>query len=631
VEAPGSKGGWDERHLAAIVESSNDAIIGKLLDGTITSWNPAAERLYGYTPEQAVGQPVAMLEPEDRRGEVAGFLERLARGERIASYETVRLHKNGSRVDVVLTIAPIYDLDGSIEGSATIAHDLRERRLVEEELRRSRESYRDLFRGHPAPMWVFEPDSLRFLAVNDAAIQVYGYSREEFLAMTIADIRPAGDVVALADALADAGRGHVELSVWRHRKKDGSLIDVAISSDTIRFNDQQARVVLARDVTEQRRLEEQLRQTQKMEAIGRLAGGISHDFNNLLLVIRGYAQSLLETLDSDELEAVRQIDVAAERAAGLTHQLLAFSRQQVMKLEVADPNVVVLDTLRLLHRTIGDEVEVETDLETGVSSIMVDRSQLTQAVLNLAINARDAMPDGGRLHIHTAEVSLDDSHMARREEITPGRYVLLQITDSGTGMDEETQRHAFDPFYTTKGDGTGLGLATVYGIVKQSGGHIWFYSEVGAGTSFKLYFPVAERAARPRQVEVPAENLGGHETILVVEDADIVRELVKTMLEDYGYEVLTAASGGEALAVAARLNGKFDLVITDVVMRGMNGRELVEALAVRYPALKLLYTSGYPADTIVRHGIADARAAFIEKPYLPQELARKVREVLDGP
>jgi signal transduction histidine kinase len=434
--------------------------------------------------------------------------------------------------------------------------------------------------------------------------------------------------------LERVGRGErVEHYRTERLRKDGTTINVSLSISPIKNASGEVfgASTIARDVTEQLRLEEQLRQTQKMEAIGSLSGGIAHDFNNLLLVIRGYSGNLLEQLDDEALkENVKQIDNAAQRAAEFTRQLLAFSRQQVLRPEITDLNEVVAETLTLLRHTI-EEVEVESILEEGVQPILIDRGQITQAILNLAINARDAMSDiGGTLSIRTTTAELDEGYAATHTGVEPGLYSVLQITDSGKGMDEETQARAFDPFFTTKEIGTGLGLATVYGLVKQSGGHIWLYSELGIGTTFKLYFPVAENKllAEPRRSE-PAGALGGLETILLVEDTDIVREFVATTLESYGYTVLSAAGGPEAIAIAEQQDGGIDLLMTDVVMPRMNGRELAERLSATRTSLRVLYTSGYPSDTILRNGIADARAVFIEKPYLPADLARKVREILD--
>jgi PAS domain S-box-containing protein len=616
------------RDLAAIVASSHLPIFGKSLDGTITSWNDAATHLYGYTESEAMGCPVEMLVPEDRRGEAASLRARVHAGDLVDGYETVRVRKDGASVDVSLTISPIHDETGAIVGTSTISRDIGERLRAEEALRRSEESYRELFERHPVPMWLFDPDSLRFLEVNEAALRTYGYSREEFLAMTIDEIRPVEDREALRQSLGPLPS--VGPEVWRHRRKDGTMFDVAITASVLDFDGRPARLILAQDVTESRRLEDQLRQAQKMEAVGRLTGGIAHDFNNLLLVIRGYSSILLAQLTEQSLrDSAQQIDDAAKRAGEFTRQLLAFSRQQVLQPEVTSLNSVVEETLRLLERTLGADIEVQTDLDPEAPAVLADRSQLTQAMLNLAINARDAMPEGGRLTIKTGGIELDEAYVATHEGVTSGLFALLQITDSGVGMDEETQRRAFDPFYTTKEDGTGLGLASVYGLVNQSGGHIWLYSEPGLGTTFKIYLPVASATVTADAPDADVTSLEGDETILLVEDTAMVRELVTATLERYGYSVLAAANGQEALDLVERTGADISLLLTDVVMPGMNGRELAETLLETRPQLGVLFTSGYPSDTVVRRGIADASAAFIEKPYLPDELAAKVREVLD--
>jgi two-component system, cell cycle sensor histidine kinase and response regulator CckA len=383
------------------------------------------------------------------------------------------------------------------------------------------------------------------------------------------------------------------------------------------------------DLRALRENEEALRQAQKMEAIGSLAAGIAHDFNNLLLVIRGYSAILLKSLDDDKLRGnVLQIDSAAQRAADFTRQLLAFSRQQVLQPELIDPNEVVKETIELVGRMLGEDIELDCELEPQPDSILVDRGQLGQVMLNLIVNARDAMEEGGRLAVLTSNVELDKAYASDHLGVVPGRYVLLQVTDSGPGMDEVTRSRAFDPFFTTKEGGTGLGLATVHGIVKQSGGHIWLYSEPGMGTTFKVYFPIAGESVVSAPPPSEVGSLDGSETILLVEDAELVRGLVSEALESFGYTVLLAASGSEAIALAEHHQGTIDLVLTDVVMPHMNGRELAERLLAEQPGLRVLYTSGYPADTIIRHGIEEARAAFIEKPYVPDELARKVRQVL---
>ncbi len=377
----------------------------------------------------------------------------------------------------------------------------------------------------------------------------------------------------------------------------------------------------------------ELRQAQKMEAVGRLAGGIAHDFNNLLSVIRGYSSLVLPKLaDDDTRRAVERIDQAAARAAELTGQLLAFSRQQVLQPEISSLNDVIEETLTLLERLLGEDILLESRLDPELAPILVDRSQVTQVILNLAVNAREAMAEGGTLAIQTDNSELDAAYALQHPDVSPGSYVRLQITDSGPGMDEETRNQVFEPFFTTKAQGTGLGLSTVYGIVKQSGGHIWLYSEPGLGTTFKVYFPTTSAPAQANEPPAQVDSLQGDETILLVEDADMLRPLVADVLESYGYRILTATDGIEALELARKEETpEIDLLLTDVVMPRMNGRELAEKLTALQPQLRTLYTSGYPSDTVLRHGIAEARAAFIQKPYLAEELARKIREILATP
>ena len=498
-------------------------------------------------------------------------------------------------------------------------------------LRQSEESYRRLFEHHPIPGCLFDPRTLRFLAVNEAAIASYGYSREEFLAMTLDQIQPDEKPSRLREKLADRDpAGRVGSSIWRHRRKDGTPIEASISTSLVDFEGRPAWLVLAQDVTERRRLEEQLLQSQKVEAIGTLAGGVAHDFNNVLMVVRASAALLLRDLTDPQQRAdTLQIDAAAQRGAELTRQLLAFSRQQVLHLEASDVNAVVEDTLGLLDKVIGEDIQTISKLEPGLPAVVVDRAQLGQVILNLAVNARDAMPNGGVLGILTAAVELDEIYAADHPGIVPGPYVLLEVTDSGAGMDDETRLRAFDPFFTTKPTGTGLGLASVYGIVSQSGGHIELSSEPGNGSTFTLYFPsVSLPVASPKPEPPVVTSLAGEETILLVEDNDAVRPVVAEALREYGYSVLEASSGAEAIRIVGELGDEIDLLFTDIVMSGMNGRELAERLTAQQPALRVLYTSGYPADAFVRPDIEGGRAGYIEKPYAPDELATRIRETL---
>ncbi len=512
-----------------------------------------------------------------------------------------------------------------------------ERKRTEEQLHDSERKYRLLFETNPEPMWVYDFETLQILAVNGAAITRYGYSEREFLELTIRDLHLAEDQGRLDEELSrrQANQEAVRVGV-RHRTKDGQPFEVDLVARPLEFTGRRARLVLARDVTAQRHLEEQLRQSQKMEAVGQLAGGIAHDFNNLLTAILGSTQLLLHNTPTGDprREDAEEIRNAGMRAAELTRQLLAFSRRQVLAPKVLELNAVVTNMQRMLQRLLGEDVELATALDPATGAVSADPGQLEQVLLNLAVNARDAMPSGGRLGVATSRLTLAEEHMERRHRLPAGDYACLAVTDTGSGMDEATQAHLFEPFFTTKevGKGTGLGLATVYGIVKQSGGYIWVYSEPGRGTTVKVYLPrvAAEADAPPLATPSLAEVRGGDETVLLVEDATPVRTMARRGLEGRGYHVLDASDGPAALELSARHAGRIDLLVTDVVMPGMSGRELAERLAPQRPSMKVLYTSGYTDDTMVRQGVLTAGVAFLQKPFVPDTLARKVREVLDG-
>jgi len=372
-----------------------------------------------------------------------------------------------------------------------------------------------------------------------------------------------------------------------------------------------------------------------MEAVGRLAGGIAHDFNNLLTVIKGYSELMLDELGSaDPLRAeVDEIKKAADRAATLTRQLLAFSRQQVLAPKVIDLNTVVSNMDKLLHRLLGEDIDLFTVLEHGLGRVKADPGQIEQVIMNLAVNARDTMTQGGKLTVETTNVDLDENYARDHVSVKPGRYVMLAVTDTGVGMTEKVKSRIFEPFFTTKevGKGTGLGLSTVYGIIKQSGGYIWVYSEVGIGSTFKVYLPCVEAP-----IELPSLNgfqpaRRGYETVLLVEDEDGVRALMRQVLHKHGYNVLESRHGGEALLTCERHQGKIDLLLTDVVLEQMSGRDLAERLLKVRPEMKVLYVSGYADDAIVHHGVLNAGMAFLQKPFTTEALARKIRYVLDGP
>jgi PAS domain S-box-containing protein len=495
------------------------------------------------------------------------------------------------------------------------------------EVQRSEERYRMLFEASPMPMWVYDADTLSFLAVNDAAVRHYGYPRDEFLAMRITDIRPPEDVPSLlVDVKARGGPGSPNAKVWRHIRKDRSIISVEITAGRITFEGRKAALVLAHDVTDRLRLEQRLAEAEKMEAIGRLAGGVAHDFNNLLTVIAGYAEILHARHGGEE---TAEISRAAAQAAALTHQLLAFSRRQVLHPRVVDLNQIVAGMETMLQRIIGDDISVGIRLAPGLAAVEADRAQLERVILNLAANARDAMPNGGVLTIETANAEVDEAQVVTHGDGSPGPHVLLAVSDTGVGMDEDVAKHLFEPFFTTKpaGAGTGLGLATVFGVVKQSGGGIYVYSEPGRGSTFKIYLPAAADTAEVTEVVVDPRAERGSETIMVVEDDEGVRELVRLMLEANGYEVLTVHDAEEAARLCTARG--IDLLLTDVVMPGVSGSELAERLGALAPDMRILFMSGYSDEAVVRHGELSEAAAFLEKPFTEKALARKVREVLD--
>ncbi|HEY7075385.1 MAG TPA: ATP-binding protein [Solirubrobacteraceae bacterium] len=515
---------------------------------------------------------------------------------------------------------------------AELASELARRAAAAVETARSERRYRLLFERNPMPMWVYDVQTLGFLAVNEAAVRHYGYAREEFLAMRITDIRPHAEVEALMADLERAGAGSPLPNTWTHRRKDGSLISVEITAGRIAFGGRDAALVLAHDVSERKQLEERLAEAERLEAIGRLAGGVAHDFNNLLTVISGYASMLLAGAAGDS-EELREIAHAAEQASGLTRQLLAFSRRQVLHPQVLDLNEIVAGMEPMLHRIIGDDVSVGVRLVDRLAPVEADRAQLERVLLNLAANARDAMPNGGRLTIETANVDLDADYVTTHGEGAPGPHVMLAVSDTGVGMSEDVQRHLFEPFFTTKesGAGTGLGLATVFGVVKQSGGSIYVYSEIGKGSTLKVYFPAAA-AGREPEPPTAAEPAGadGSETIMVVEDDASVRDLVRLMLEARGYAVLTVEDAEEAARVCRESPGGVDLLLTDVVMPEVGGRDLAERLVEIAPEMRILFMSGYSDEAVYRHGVISPNAAFIEKPFTERTLAGKVREVLDA-
>jgi two-component system cell cycle sensor histidine kinase/response regulator CckA len=882
----------DSRHLAAIVEWSDDGIISKDLNGIVVSWNPGAERLFGYRAAEIVGTSIMRIIPPDRRDEETHILDEIRAGRHVPHFETIRLRKDGHPIDVSITASPIKNDDGQVIGVSKVARDISERKRADDAVRLQRtmlltereltldgilvvdahstvlsynrrfaqmwslsadilatkaddqllraisdklarpdqfmERVRQLYDRHDeasndeveltdgrvlerysAPMrdaggsyygriWYFrdvterkqseralrlERDKAqryldtadvmllaldvqgRVTSINRKGCDVLGWSEAELIgrswietclppsvretlsrkfdALTSGDVSTvenrvltkageerliewrnrvlrddAGGVIGTFSSGADITERHAAVEALRTTEEqmrfamtnagvgiwdmdyttgvarmseileghyglepgtfggtfedfihgvhpddrvalletvenatksgeDFSTLHRTVWPDgTVRWLSNAGRIQLGAngeplrgvgislDVTERRTLEEQYHQAQKMEAVGRLAGGVAHDFNNLLTAILGYCQLLLADLDPHDPRRadINEIHSAGESAARLTRQLLTFSRKQIIEPRLLDLNNVVTNMRGILARLIGEDVKIVVNVRANLAPVTADLGQMEQIVLNLAVNARDAMPNGGTLTIETANVDLDEHHANRHFSVKPGSYVELTVSDTGTGMTPEVQARLFEPFFTTKdlGKGTGLGLATVHGIVMRCGGSVGVYSEVGRGTSFKVYLPRADASTAARDVpRAVAEARAAGETVLVVEDADALRDLAKRMLERLGYEVLLASNAGEALRLFDQ-TPSIDVVLTDVIMPGGSGPELTRQLISRRPSLKVIYMSGYTEDTITHHGVLDPGIAFIHKPFTAETLGQKIREVLDG-
>jgi len=513
-EAPGY---LSESLLAAIVDSSDDGIIGETLDGSITSWNRVAEKMYGYSASEAIGRHISLLASEDHLAELIDTLARVGRGERVDSFETRRRCKDGSELDIWLKLSPIRDVTGTLIGVSSIARDITPRIKLE--------------LAHSA-------------------------------------------------------------------------------------------------------LEGRLRALERLESLGQLAGGIAHDFNNLLAVIMNFASFVSEELDNKEAATadLEQICEAAERASDLTRQLLVFARQETHQSEILDLNEIISGIAHLIRGTVGEHIELTVSLCEGLGRVDADRGKLEQVLVNLAVNARDAMPGGGLLTIDTANVEIDDSYAEVHPGLAPGPYVRLRVSDTGTGMDLNVLEHAFEPFFTTKakGEGTGLGLATVFGVVAQAAGSIELYSEPGQGTTCRILLPATDRAAAVITKPLTFEKREGNETVLIVEDEDALREVSRRILDRNGYNVLTSSNGNEAIEVAARYKGPIDLLLTDVVMPKMLGKEVARRICESRPSTAVLYMSGYAEQVLASRGILAAGVTLLDKPFSESSLLSKVREVLDA-
>ncbi|WP_094897315.1 PAS domain S-box protein [Bradyrhizobium amphicarpaeae] len=748
-------------HLfSAAVESSDDAIVMQTLDTVITGWNPAAERLYGYSADEAIGKPTSIIIPPDRRGHGKDYLARIARGEPIERFETVRLRKDGTSVEISLSLSPIRGPAGEIIGVSGTAHSLTGARRAERQLQHQLEERRQIFETSQDLIMVMDAKG-RIAQISPSSETILGYRPDEMIGRSGADfIHPdhlehsraemralhRGERIKIADTRCFHCNGHevwlswlgswseqaqryffvgrdmtearlaqeslreserlarniVETSLdafiqtdetssilnwnsqaeqlfgWRRDevlgkntidlivaeserervraglkdfmaneddrtlnrrrelmclRRDGKEFKAEVSVTALRRREGLLFNVFYRDLTDKIAAEERIRHAEKMEAIGQLTGGVAHDFNNILTVITGTIEILAEAVEKEpQLAAItKMIDEAAARGAELTQHLLAFARKQPLQPREIDVNSLIIDTARLLRPTLGEQIQIESVFEEESCVAIVDPNQLTTAILNLALNARDAMPGGGKLIVETGAAYLDEVY-ASGNDIRPGRYVLIAVSDTGTGIPANLLTRVFDPFFTSKGPGkgTGLGLSMVYGFIKQSAGHIKIYSEEGHGSTIKMYLPPGKTPTAVGEGVTPATIEGGHETILVVEDDRLVRDYVLAQLHSLGYVTLQAANAAEALAIVAA--GKpFDLLFTDVIMPGkMNGRQLADELMKTRPDLRVVYTSGYTENAIIHHGRLDSGVTLLAKPYRKSDLARIIRKALSA-
>lgn len=587
------------------------------------------EKVIGYSPEELQSSSAfEQIHPDDRE-RVKNAVEDARRSGVGSTLEYRFRHKDGTWLVLESTSSVIRNAEGEPEKFVIVNRNITERKRAEADFRSVVED---------APYGIYRASIAgRFLNVNPALQKMLGYEQEqELLRRDLAtDIfRHNGEYQRLSELLR--GTKEIKDIEMEWTKQDGTPITVRCSGHNVEDENGLPAYfeVFAEDVTEKRVLERQLRMAQKMEAVGRLSGGIAHDFNNLLGVIIGYSRVLKRALGASNAlcEHAVEIEKAGERAASLTKQLLAFSRQQVLTPAILNLNALVSDMQGMLPRLLGEDIKVSLELDPELGSVKADQSQIEQIIMNLAVNARDAMPMGGKLKIRTSNFMMDQAYTRSHAGAKAGNYVLLVVTDTGTGMDAETLTHMFEPFFTTKerGKGTGLGLATVYGIVKQSNGYIWVDSAPEKGASFEIYLPrhAGQPAEKPKSDS--DERLRGSECVLLVEDAEPLRKLAKSFLEAGGFRVLSAGSGEEALEVTARFEGIFDLLLTDVVMPGMNGRVLAEQLLPRQPGMKVLYMSGYTDSFIAGHGVLESGTHLLHKPFTDEVLIRKVREVLDG-
>ena len=623
--------------LGAIVAASPLPIFTIDSEGRIKSWNAAAERVFGWSADEVLGRPNPTVPPEledEYRANIAAVLDG---GQLAGSFR--RRRRDGSPIEIALWTAALRSGGHAPIEILSIAEDVTERSRAERALRASEERFRSLLDASPAAV-VLVDRAGRIVLASPRVREFFGYAPTELEGQEVGVLIPDGARAQHAAQLTDFvdHSGVRPLGHGRHlsaRRRDGTTFPAEIALTSMRGAEGElygmATIV---DITHREQLEAQLRRAQRFESIGQLAGGIAHDFNNLVTAINGYTELAAGELDDpDRLRAdLAQIREAGDRAARLTWQLLAFARRQVLEPVALNLNEVVMELRPILIRLLREDIELTMALDPALGTVMADRSQLEQVIVNLVVNARDAMPDGGRLLIETANVDLDTAYAATHHSATPGAYIQLVISDTGIGMDADTLSRVFEPFFTTKGpdQGSGLGLATVYGIVKQSGGNIWPYSEPGAGSAFKIYLPRSEAVAQASPNQTDAEGtFAGSETVLLVEDDVAVRSFARSILERHGYRVLEAADAREALGIASGEVGSIDLLITDVIMPRMHGTELAAQLREVHPTLPVLYTSGYTEGGAFQERRGDD-STFLSKPFSGTMLVHKVREALGG-
>jgi two-component system cell cycle sensor histidine kinase/response regulator CckA len=623
--------------LAAIVEGSEDAILAYRIDGILTDWNQAATRLYGYSAEEVIGHNLSIVMPPSRKNESTEILNTIAAGERIRQRETVRQRKDGSLLDVSFSASPITGQDGTVIGGSGIVRDISSRKRMEEKLQQSEERFQLVAQATKDAIWDLD---IRSGGVwrSETFWKNFGYPPR--------DTEP--DMAVWKDLLHPEDRNRVwngfqtALSrrsdsyevEYRFRRADESYA-VVLDRAYIVYNEtkQPIRAIGAiTDLSDRRELEEQFRQAQKMEAVGRLAGGVAHDFNNLLMIIGSYAEMMREQLSPEDRlqKSVAQVKKATDRAAALTQQLLAFSRKQVLLPRIIDLNAVVEDSFKMIKRLIGEDIELNVSLGKSLWAVKADPGQIVQVLMNLCVNARDAMRNGGELTIGTNNVFVDIETARKRPTFVPGNYAVLIVRDTGTGMTKEVQARLFEPFFTTKesGRGTGLGLSTVYGIVKQSGGYVWFDSELGRGSSFSIYFPAVDAPLTTTITQEIKEAAGHGEIILLVEDEEALRGAISTYLGLHGYKVLEASDGAQAVHIASQHAGSIQVLITDIILPKLSGVELAREVARTSPQAVTLYMSGYTDRELIDYDPASSTVGFLQKPIALQTLLQKLREMI---